>query len=70
MPLSPPIPARRRRRWPVPAPGPALADAAPDLPSASIGKPDAKVTVMEFFSLTCTHCAAFHQKRCREMNES
>jgi protein-disulfide isomerase len=25
----------------------------------SIGKPDAKVTVIEFFSLTCTHCAAF-----------
>jgi protein-disulfide isomerase len=24
-----------------------------------IGKPDAKVTVQEFFSLTCTHCAAF-----------
>lgn len=25
----------------------------------SIGKPDAKVTVLEFFSLTCTHCATF-----------
>ena len=25
----------------------------------SIGKPDAKVTVQEFFSLTCSHCAAF-----------
>lgn len=25
----------------------------------SIGKPDAKVTVGEYFSLTCTHCAAF-----------
>jgi protein-disulfide isomerase len=24
-----------------------------------IGKPDAKTTVMEFFSLTCSHCAAF-----------
>jgi protein-disulfide isomerase len=24
-----------------------------------IGKPDAKVTVGEYFSLTCTHCAAF-----------
>ena len=24
-----------------------------------IGKPDAKVTVSEYFSLTCTHCAAF-----------
>jgi protein-disulfide isomerase len=25
------------------------------------GKPDAKVTVGEYFSLTCTHCAAFAQ---------
>jgi protein-disulfide isomerase len=25
----------------------------------SAGKPDAKVTVQEFFSLTCTHCAGF-----------
>jgi protein-disulfide isomerase len=25
----------------------------------AIGKPDAAVTVIEFFSLTCTHCAAF-----------
>jgi protein-disulfide isomerase len=25
----------------------------------SAGKPDAKVTAQEFFSLTCTHCAAF-----------
>ncbi len=25
----------------------------------SLGDPNAKVTVMEFFSLTCTHCAAF-----------
>jgi protein-disulfide isomerase len=25
----------------------------------SLGSPDAKVTVAEFFSLTCTHCAAF-----------
>jgi protein-disulfide isomerase len=26
-----------------------------------IGKPDAKTTVGEYFSLTCTHCAAFAQ---------
>ena len=24
-----------------------------------VGKPDAKTTVIEFFSLTCSHCAAF-----------
>jgi protein-disulfide isomerase len=34
---------------------------ADDSPKAErfIGKPDAKVTVGEYFSLTCTHCAAF-----------
>jgi protein-disulfide isomerase len=39
---------------------PALAD---DSPRAErfIGKPDAKVVVGEYFSLTCTHCAAFAQ---------
>jgi protein-disulfide isomerase len=25
----------------------------------SVGKPDAKTTAIEFFSLTCSHCAAF-----------
>lgn len=49
---------------PTPAPGP-----APAAPSATldpsprgerwIGRPDAKVTVIEFFSLTCGHCANF-----------
>jgi protein-disulfide isomerase len=39
---------------------PARAD---DNPRAErfIGKPDAKVVVGEYFSLTCTHCAAFAQ---------
>ena len=39
---------------------PAFAD---DNPRAErfVGKPDAKVTVGEYFSLTCTHCAAFAQ---------
>jgi protein-disulfide isomerase len=38
-----------------------LAARADDLTRAerSFGKPDAKTTVIEFFSLTCTHCAAF-----------
>ncbi len=26
----------------------------------AIGNPDAKTTVTEFFSMTCSHCAAFH----------
>src|SRR3954469_13841477 len=28
----------------------------------AIGKADAKVTVVEYFSLTCTHCAAFQRE--------
>jgi protein-disulfide isomerase len=41
---------------------PALAaspETSPEKSERSIGKPDARVTVDEFFSLTCTHCAAF-----------
>ncbi len=33
--------------------------ASPQEAERGIGKSDAKVTVQEFFSLTCTHCAAF-----------
>jgi protein-disulfide isomerase len=43
---------------------PVLAHADEDVTRAerSVGKPDAKVVVQEFFSLTCTHCAAFSQE--------
>ena len=34
-----------------------------------IGKPDAKVTVGEYFSLTCTHCAAFAQGTLPEIKQ-
>jgi protein-disulfide isomerase len=34
----------------------------------SIGKPDAKVTVQEFFSLTCTHCAGFARETFPQIN--
>ena len=34
-----------------------------------IGKPDAKITVQEFFSLTCTHCAAFQKETFPEVKE-
>jgi protein-disulfide isomerase len=43
------------------APGLAWADAASLTSERSIGKPDAKATVQEYFSLTCTHCAHFSQ---------
>jgi protein-disulfide isomerase len=41
--------------------GSPIAVRADDLTRAerSIGKPDAKTTVSEYFSLTCSHCAAF-----------
>jgi protein-disulfide isomerase len=37
----------------------ALAQEDPRLTERAIGRPDAPVTVLEFFSLTCGHCAAF-----------
>lgn len=36
------------------APGP--------LPEMSIGKADAPVTIIEYLSMTCPHCAAFHRE--------
>lgn len=40
--------------------GQALAQLAdPRMAERSVGKPDAKVVVQEWFSLTCTHCARF-----------
>jgi protein-disulfide isomerase len=43
---------------------PCLARAQEDVRTSerSIGKPNAPVTVIEFFSLTCTHCAAFSRE--------
>ncbi|RAI57494.1 thioredoxin domain-containing protein [Roseicella frigidaeris] len=34
----------------------------PRLADRGIGRPDAPVTVIEFFSLTCSHCAAFSRE--------
>lgn len=31
-----------------------------DLPDLVLGKPDAKVTIVEYASMTCPHCATFH----------
>ncbi len=38
---------------------PAFAADDPRMAERAIGKPDAPVTITEFFSLTCPHCAAF-----------
>lgn len=46
---------------------PALAQSASDVNMAGplgdvvLGSPDAKVTVIEYASLTCSHCASFHE---------
>ena len=33
-----------------------------DLPEIVIGKPDAPVTIVEYASMACSHCAAFHNE--------
>jgi protein-disulfide isomerase len=43
----------------APAPEPLAAD-DPRMTERSLGRADAPVTVIEYFSLTCGHCAAFH----------
>jgi protein-disulfide isomerase len=50
-----------------PTPGPATVSAdgvtqAGDLPDIVIGKPDAKITIVEYASMTCPHCATFHTR--------
>ncbi len=51
--------------------GGALAQSAsaadPRLGVRAAGRPDAPVRVMEFFSLTCTHCAAFYRETLPEV---
>ncbi len=37
-------------------------DADPRMADRSLGSPDAKVRVTEWFSLTCSHCAAFQKE--------
>jgi protein-disulfide isomerase len=46
---------------PAPAEAPADPVLAARLSERSIGRQDAPVTVLEFFSLTCGHCANFHR---------
>ncbi len=45
----------------LPASALAQAPADPRIAERSTGRADAPVTVIEFFSLTCGHCAAFHR---------
>ncbi len=39
----------------------------PSGPSASIGSPQARLTAIEWFSLTCPHCAAFAREALPEL---
>ena len=41
---------------------PALAQEDPRMTERAAGDPNAKVVVQEYFSLTCTHCAAFQKE--------
>lgn len=61
------LPRRTLLAAPLLAAGPALAQgqaqgADPRLADRAIGPATAPVTVQEFFSLTCSHCAAFHHE--------
>ena len=57
-----PLSRRLLLAMPALAAAPALAQTAdPRMAERGTGRPDAPVTVNEFFSLTCTHCAAFHR---------
>lgn len=40
--------------------GPALAQGAREVVEIAMGDPDAPVTVIEYASFTCPHCASFH----------
>ncbi|HEY8578661.1 MAG TPA: DsbA family protein [Beijerinckiaceae bacterium] len=39
----------------------------PTLPDLWLGKPDAPVTIVEYASTTCSHCAAFHTGAFKEL---
>ncbi|WP_043361070.1 thioredoxin domain-containing protein [Belnapia sp. F-4-1] len=57
-----PLSRRLMLAMPALAAAPALAQPAdPRLADRGVGRTDAPVTVTEFYSLTCSHCAAFHR---------
>ncbi|CAA9286092.1 MAG: Periplasmic thiol:disulfide interchange protein DsbA [uncultured Craurococcus sp.] len=57
-----PLTRRLILAMPALAAAPALAQTAdPRMAERGAGRPDAPVTVTEFYSLTCSHCAAFHR---------
>jgi protein-disulfide isomerase len=55
---------------PVASPGPAAANAAVTGEDRVLGRADAKVTVIEYASLTCGHCAEFHTTALPKLKET
>jgi len=51
----------QRQEGPAEIPVADLMKATGDLPEIALGPADAKVTVVEYASLSCGHCAAFHK---------
>lgn len=54
-----PVPAAAQQRGPATVPVEELMKPS-DLPELSVGDPQAPVTIVEYASMTCPHCAAFH----------
>ena len=43
---------------------------APEVMEMTMGNPDAKVTVTEYASFTCPHCARFHENTFPQLKEN
>lgn len=41
-----------------------------EIPDMQLGNPDAAVTVIEYASYTCPHCASFHANQFKELQEN
>ena len=59
--LSLPVSAQRKKAGPTEVPLEELMKPG-SLPDLALGKADAPITVVEYASMTCGHCAAFHNK--------
>ncbi|PZW50339.1 protein-disulfide isomerase [Humitalea rosea] len=60
---APEHPAAAAEPTATPAPAPAATPGTdPRMAERGIGRADAPLTVIEYFSLTCSHCAAFHRE--------
>lgn len=54
----------------VPSDKPAVSEKTVTLPTRSLGSEDAPITVMEFSSLTCSHCGHFHTETFPEIRKN